>query len=80
MFGLNEMSSDSGEVIEVVGILADKISQSACELNGQYISNALFGLKGMDSKCVEVRKMLSVLSIKISESTHVLSKINLKII
>jgi hypothetical protein len=39
------MSSDSKEVREVVGILADKISQSTCQLNAQEIGNALYGMQ-----------------------------------
>ena len=61
LYGLQNMSSDSVEVRELLVVLTDKIRKSEAELNAEQIGYGLYGLQNMSSNSVEVRELLVVL-------------------
>mmetsp|Transcript_8709 Transcript_8709/g.8639 ORF Transcript_8709/g.8639 Transcript_8709/m.8639 type:complete len:545 (+) Transcript_8709:268-1902(+) len=65
LYGLKGMSSDCGEVRDLLSALTIKVSSCKEDLDAQAVGNALYGLQGMSSECSEVRNMISALSLKI---------------
>lgn len=60
--GLQGMSTDQGEVRELLSILTRKINTTTVTLDCQSIGMALYGLQRMSSEHKEVRDLLQSLS------------------
>jgi hypothetical protein len=63
--GMRNMTSSHIEVREALGALAEKISQSRAEMNGQNVGNALYSLHAMADEVPEVRAVLGALAHKL---------------
>jgi hypothetical protein len=60
------MSSEYGEVREMLHVLAAQVWSCKEPFDAQAVSNSLYGLQGMSSEHVEVREMLRVLTAQVS--------------
>jgi hypothetical protein len=55
LYGLQDMSSNSSEIRDLLSSLAIKVRSCKEELSAQGVGNALYGMQGMSSDCSEVR-------------------------
>jgi len=61
LYGLQGMSSDRQEVLDLVRVLTGKVESCRESLDAQHIGNAMYGLQHMDGRMEEVRSLMSAL-------------------
>jgi len=61
LYGLQGMSSDHAQVLNLVEALADKVRKCDERLSAQEVGNALYGLQGMNSSSNIVKELLEAI-------------------
>lgn len=68
LYGLQDITSDTGGAPALCAALADKIEVFNGDLNGQDIGIGMYGLQGMSADVPEVRRLIDAIGTKISRS------------
>ena len=66
LYGLQNLSSDSPEVRDMLPLLVNVVNNCDKNFTAQAVGNALYGLQGMNSEHPQVRSLLVVLTDKVN--------------